>query len=225
MHWLFVRMKKVITIDGLASTGKSTLSQKLSKKLGWPWLSTGVLYRGMAYVGSLEKFTEKEYFSFFKSQDWSIQLTDSESLFFYKGQNVSSQLYQKNIDEKSSLFSSHPDYRKALIPVQRAFYDESKGLILEGRDCGTVLFPSAPLKVFLVAEGNIRAKRRAEDRKEKAKVVLQSHKNRDQRDQQRSFAPAIQPADAFCLDSGKYTASQLADTIYQKAGNIFCFKT
>ena len=214
-------MQKVITIDGLASTGKSTLSKNLSKKLGWPWFSTGVLYRGMAYVGFIEKFTDKEYFSFFKSQDWSIQLTDSESLFFYKGQNISPQLYQKSIDEKSSLFSSHSHYRKALISIQRSFYNEKRGLILEGRDCGTVLFPSAPVKVFLIAPENTRAKRRAEDRKEPAQVIFQSHKSRDQRDQQRSFAPAIQPAEAFCLDSGKYSPAQLADTVYQKAQIVF----
>ena len=214
-------MQKVITIDGLASTGKSTLSKNLSKKLGWPWFSTGVLYRGMAYVGFIEKFTDKEYFSFFKSQDWSIQLTDSESLFFYKGENISPQLYQKSIDEKSSLFSSHSHYRKALIPIQRSFYNEKRGLILEGRDCGTVLFPSAPVKVFLIAPENMRAKRRAEDRKEPAQVIFQSHKSRDQRDQQRSFAPAIQPAEAFCLDSGKYSSAQLADTVYQKAQTVF----
>ena len=214
-------MKKIITIDGLASTGKSTLSQKLSKKLDWPWLSTGVLYRGMAYVGFLEKFTEKEYFSFFKSQDWSIQLTDSESLFFYKGQNISKQLYQKSIDEKSSLFSAQAHYRKALIPIQRAFYKDNKGLILEGRDCGTVLFPSAPLKIFLIAGESLRAKRRAKDRKELAQLILQSHKSRDQRDQRRSFAPAIQAEEALCLDSGKHTVNQLADIVYQKAQLVF----
>ena len=218
-------MEKIITIDGLASSGKSTLSQKLSKKLGWPWFSTGVLYRGMAYVGLIEKFTEKEFLSFFNSPDWSIQLTDSKSLFFYKGKDINSQLYQEAIDEKASLFSSHPHYRKALIPVQRAFYDENKGLILEGRDCGSVLFPSAPLKVFLTAQDNMRAKRRARDRKETAQIILQSQKNRDQRDQNRSFAPVVQPEGALCLDSGKYTASQLVDAVYQQAQDIFYSKT
>ncbi|MCZ0933536.1 MAG: (d)CMP kinase [Oligoflexia bacterium] len=216
-------MEKIITVDGLASSGKSTLSQNLSKKLGWPWFSTGVLYRGMAYVGLKENFTEKEYLSFFKSQDWSIQLTDLKSLFFYRGKDISPQLYQPAIDEKASLFSSHPPYRKALISVQRAFYKphSEKGLVLEGRDCGTVLFPSAPLKIFLTAPDDRRAKRRARDRKETAQVILQSQKSRDQRDQERSFAPAVPPEDALCLDSGKYTASQLVDIVYQKAQTTF----
>ena len=216
-------MDRIITVDGLASSGKSTLSQNLSKKLRWPWFSTGVLYRGMAYIGLREKFTEKEYLSFFRSQDWSIELTDLKSLFFYKGKDISSQLYQEVIDEKASLFSSHPPYRKALISVQRAFYNphSEKGLILEGRDCGTVLFPSAPLKIFLTAPDGMRAKRRARDRKETAQAIFQSQKSRDQRDQERSFAPVIQPEDALCLDSGKYTTHQLVDVVYQKAQMIF----
>lgn len=214
-------MKKIITIDGLASSGKSTLSQKLSEKLGWSWLSTGVLYRGMAYVGYIENFTEEKYLSFFKSRDWFIKLTDTQSLFFYKGQDISTQLYQKSIDEKASFFSSHPLYRKELIPVQRSFYKAQKGLILEGRDCGSILFPSAPLKIFLTASDQVRAKRRAKDREEPAKVILQSQKNRDQRDQNRPFAPVIRPKDALCLDSERYTLDQLVEVVYQKAVAIF----
>ncbi|MDE0091888.1 MAG: (d)CMP kinase [Oligoflexia bacterium] len=216
-------MEKIITIDGLASSGKSTLSQKLSEKLNWPWFSTGVLYRGMAYVGLREDFTEKEYLSFFKSKEWSIQLTHLQSLFFYKGRDISSHLYQEDIDEQASRFSAHPSYRKALISVQRAFYkpQSGKGLILEGRDCGSILFPSAPLKIFLTAQDNMRAKRRAEDRKKTTQVIFQSQKNRDQRDQQRSFAPLIRPQGAICLNSGKYSSSQLLDIVYEQAQNIF----
>ena len=216
-------MDKIITVDGLASSGKSTLAQKLSKKMAWPWFSTGVLYRGMAYVGLIEKFTKTEFLSFFNSQDWSIQLTDSKSLFFYKGKDISPQLYQEFIDEKASLLSAHSQYRKALIPVQRAFYkpQSEKGLILEGRDCGSVLFPSAPLKVFLTAPDSMRAKRRAGDRKERVEIILQSQKSRDQRDQKRPFAPVVQPKGALCLDSGKYTAAQLVAIVYKYAKDIF----
>ena len=216
-------MEKIITIDGLASSGKSTLSQKLSEKLDWPWFSTGVLYRGMAYVGLKEKFTEKEYLSFFKSKDWSIQLTRLKSVFFYKGEDISSQLYREDIDEQASLFSSHTNYRKALISVQRAFYKPQleKGLILEGRDCGTILFPSAPLKIFLTAPESIRAKRRAEDRQKKAQFIFRSQKERDQRDQNRSFAPLVKPKGALCLNSGEYKLDQLAHIVYQQAQTVF----
>ena len=216
-------MKKIITIDGLASSGKSTLSQRLSKKLNWPWFSTGTLYRGMAYIGLKENFSPQDYLSFFKSKSWHIRLTNSKSLFFYKGQNISHKLYKEEIDEKASSFSSKAEYRKALIPFQRAFYSSlsQKGLILEGRDCGTVLFPSAPLKIFLSAREDIRAKRRAKDRKQKQPEVLQAQKQRDKRDQSRSFAPLIKPREALCLDSSKKNLEELTALVYKKAQEIF----
>ena len=216
-------MEKVITIDGLASSGKSTLSRLLAKKLSWPWLSTGVFYRGMAYVGFKENFDEKDYLRFFPSGKWHIQMTTAKSCFFYKGEDISSKLYKEEIDDQASLFSSRTVFRKALIPYQRAFYkpQSGKGLILEGRDCGTVLFPSAPLKIFLSAGEKTRAERRAEDRHQEPGAVFQAQKKRDKRDQNRSFAPLVQPENALCLDSGRKSPEELADFIYNKAQKIF----
>lgn len=216
-------MEKVITIDGLASSGKSTLSRLLAQKLNWPWFSTGVLYRGMAYVGSQENFDEKDYLEFFKSGDWKIELTAERSLFFYKGEDISDRLYQAEIDEKSSLFSSQARFRKALIPIQRSFCDprSQAGLILEGRDCGSLLFPKAPLKIFLKAREETRAERRAKDRNQKQRAVFQAQKARDERDQNRSFAPLIQPEGALCLDSSWKDPEELAEFVYQKAMETF----
>ena len=214
-------MEKIITIDGLASSGKSTLSQKLSKKLNWPWFSTGVLYRGMAYVGWSQNWSEKDYLNFFKSSDWEIRLTASKSLFFYKNQDISSKLYQEKVDERASSFSSNPIYRKALISYQRAFYQPDKGLILEGRDCGTVLFPSAPLKIFLTAKDQTRAERRAKDRKQKTEMIFNAQKERDRRDQNRSFAPLVEPKGALCLDAGDCAPEELVNIVYQRACALF----
>lgn len=216
-------MQRIITIDGLASSGKSTLSRSVSEKLHWPWFSTGVLYRGMAYVGFKEKFSEQDYLNFFQSKDWHIELDSLKSLFFYKGQDISHKIYTGEIDDQASLFSSKTVFRKALIPVQRAFYkpQSEKGLILEGRDCGTVLFPSAPLKIFLSAGEETRAKRRAEDRHQGRKTVLQAQKKRDERDQNREFAPLIQPKSAICLDSSKRSPEELAELVVQSAQRIF----
>ena len=189
----------------------------------WPWLSTGVLYRGMAYVGLKENFNEQNYLQFFQSKKWHIQLTSTRSLFFYKGQDVSSKLYEEAIDERASLFSFNTVFRKALISIQRNFYNphSDKGLILEGRDCGTVIFPSAPLKIFLSASEQTRAKRRAEDRNQKQGVVFQAQKRRDKRDQTRDFAPLIQPKNSLCLDSGEKSPEELVDFVYNKAQEIF----
>lgn len=216
-------MQKVITIDGSASSGKSTLSRLLARKLNWSWLSTGVFYRGMAYVGFKEQFNEQDYLQFFESGDWHIELTDLKSLFFYKGEDISSKLYKEEIDDQASLFSSNAVFRKALIPFQRKFYKDhsEEGLILEGRDCGTILFPSAPLKIFLQAGEKTRAKRRAKDRNQEQKLIFQAQKIRDERDQNRAFAPLVQPENSLCLDSSQKTPEELAELVYKKAQQIF----
>lgn len=227
------KMDKVITIDGLASSGKSTLSRLLAKKLGWNWLSTGIFYRGMAYIGLKEKFNksennflfdEKNYLQLINSKDWFIKTTEAKSLFFYKEENISSQLYKEEIDIQSSLFSENSLFRKALILTQRNFCTSylKTGLILEGRDCGTVLFPSAPLKIFLEANEFARAERRAKDRNQAKKTVFDAQKERDQRDKNRNFAPLVKPDNSICLDSSDKSAEELADFVYKKAQFFFC---
>ena len=221
-----MEIKKIITIDGLASSGKSTLSRLLSEKMAWPWLSTGVLYRGMAFVGLKEKFKDQDYLDFFQSTNWQYQLSPLKSLFFYKGEDVSSKLYEEEIDYEASLLSAKPSFRKALIFAQRSFYDphSGKGLILEGRDCGTILFPEAPLKIFLEASEETRAKRRAEDRNQTSDSVFQAQKDRDRRDKNRSFAPLIEPEKCLCLNSGRNSPEELRDFVYKKAQSIFHLK-
>ena len=214
-------MEKLITVDGLASSGKSTLSQKLSQKLSWSWFSTGVLYRGMAYVGLKENFEKKDYLEFFKSKDWKIELSPSRTLFFYKKENITEQLYSEKIDDKASSFSATPDYRKALISYQRSFYEKDKGLILEGRDCGTILFPSAPLKIFLLAPENQRVERRAKERNKSSELIFKIQKERDHRDETRSFAPAVTPEGALTLNSAEHNPEELVDIVYKKACSLF----
>ena len=218
-----MNMEKIITIDGLASSGKSTLSCLVAKKLNWSWFSTGVLYRGMAYIGSKENFTDQNYLQFFESKDWHIKLSASRSLFFYKDQNISLELYKPEIDDQASVFSASVQFRKALIPAQRRLCQNyiKTGLILEGRDCGTMIFPSAPLKIFLVAGEDIRAKRRSKDRSQTQEVVLQAQKTRDHRDQKRPFAPLVKPENSYILDSSKQSSQELTDFVYQKARKIF----
>ena len=222
-------MEKIITIDGPSSSGKSELALLLSKRLRWKWLSTGVLYRGMAYVGHKEKFNHENYLEFFRSGDWRIELDSLSSLFFYKGCDISLDIYNDKVDHLASRFALNAEFRKALIPIQRAFYvpNSSKGLILEGRDCGTVIFPSAPLRIFLTAPTEIRAERRAndpnrpQDASQSKEEVLQAQKIRDERDKNRSCAPLARPENSLYLDSGTQSAKELADTVYKKAKEIF----
>ena len=214
-------LEKLITIDGLASSGKSTLSRKLAEKLNWPWFSTGVLYRAMAYISHTENLKEEFYPKLFKSKAWHIQLSLEKTRFFYKGKDITTELYSEKIDERASHFSSLEVYRKQLIPYQRSFYKKEQGLILEGRDCGTILFPEAPLKIFLSAGEEQRAIRRAKERSKSTEIIFQSQKERDCRDETRSFAPTLCPEGALHLNSDKHSAEELVAMVYQKAQALF----
>ena len=177
----------------------------------------------MAYIGLKEKFSPDKLSRFCKSKSWRIELSAPRSRFFYKGREISHLLYKEEIDHEASLLSSKSAFRKALIPIQRSFYSSKakKGLILEGRDCGTVIFPLAPLKVFLAAGEETRAKRRARDRKQPKGEVFKAQKKRDERDKNRSFAPLIQAEDAIFLDSEKNGIEELTETVYQQALKVF----
>ena len=215
-------MQKIITIDGAASSGKSFVSRKLSQKLGWQWLSTGVFYRGIACVGHLENFQkEKDWLDFIQSGDWEVRLSTQKSLFFYKDCDITEQLYMREIDELSSLFSGKTEFRKALIPFQRRVLEKEGALIAEGRDCGTVLFPKAPLKVFLLASSQIRAERRARDRNSNQTEILKDQKIRDRRDKSRRFAPLKQPKDSLVIDTGVRSPEEILSQIQERAFALF----
>lgn len=211
-------MKKIITIDGAACSGKSSLSRELSKKLGWPWLSTGVFYRGIACAGHKEDLKEeKDWLTLIRSNKWEVRLSQKQSLFFYKGKDITDQLYQRQTDELASLFSCNTIFRKALLDFQRDVFKRTGSLITEGRDCGTVLFPNAPLKIFLMAGDHIRAERRARDRKTNTERVLKDQKYRDLRDQRREFAPLKQPEGSLAFDTGKHSLDEILNKIHKEA--------
>ena len=222
-------MDRVITVDGFASSGKSTLSCLLAKKLEWFWFSTGVLYRGMAYVEWERNCQRSDILKFVHSGDWKIQLGYEKTQFFYKGVNVTDKLYMSSIDERASLLSAWSEFRKALIPFQRAFLPKStegRGLIAEGRDCGTKIFPSAPLKVFLKAGEGVRAKRRSRDRERdqlEISTAFKAQRERDRRDKERDFAPTAIPEGSLVLDSEKNSPEALVQQVYEEVCRIFSF--
>ena len=194
----------VITIDGPASSGKSSLSRALSKELNCPWLSTGVFYRGIAFAGVLEGFSRpQQYLKLIQSDLWETRLSAAQTLFFYKGRNRTKELYKSSMDGASSLFSGNPLFRKALLPFQRNILKREKILIAEGRDCGTVVFPQAELKIFLKAESHVRAERRAKERGAPKTSVIQDQNIRDFRDKTRPFAPLKKPKAGLIMDTGK----------------------
>ena len=214
--------KKIITIDGAASSGKSSVSRGLSETLGWKWLSTGVFYRGVSSAGRAEGLqSEAEWRDFIQSGDWEVRLSPQKTLFFHKNRDITDRLYSREADEAASFFSGKTAFRKLLIPFQRRVWEQEGALIAEGRDCGTVLFPDAPLKVFLSAKPHIRAERRAKDRNSSDKEILKDQKARDRRDKTRKFAPLKQPESALVIDTSACSLKEVLGRIQKQAGSLF----
>ena len=217
----------LITVDGPAASGKSSLSRFLAGKLGWKWLSTGVFYRGLAYLALSKGLKEeKEIIALIKSEDWSVRLNEEQTNFIYNGEDITSKIYTEDVDVLASQLAGFPLVRKALLPYQRDCFKQSKqALVAEGRDCGTVVFPSASLKIYLTAQDGIRAKRRANQRGSLAvDHVINLQKQRDEQDIRRADSPLRQAEGSFIIDSGAYSFNEMVEKVYKKSCEIFCLE-
>ena len=214
----------LITIDGPAASGKSSLSRSLALKLGWKWLSTGVFYRGLAYLSLFKKVnTEEEIASLVGIEEWSVCLNETNTGFIYKGEDITQKIYTENVDTLASKLAGFSLVRKALLSYQRECFDQnSRGLVAEGRDCGTVIFPCAGLKIYLTAEDNIRATRRANQRGDlSVNYVINLQKQRDTQDINRMDSPLRQPEGAFIIDTGVYGFEEMVEKAYIKSCKLF----
>jgi CMP/dCMP kinase len=195
----------MITIDGPSASGKSSISRKLAKKLGINWVSTGNFYRGVAFMAGKLKAdlsNEDAIVNIIEKEDWEIKLTEENTLFLFRGQDVTMQLSLEEVGAIASKISSFPRVRKALLQGQRDCLKNSpKGLVAEGRDCGTVVFPEARVKIYLTADSSDRAMRRALEEGKSVKETSQSQKERDLKDQTRKTAPLQVPPGSIVVDT------------------------
>ena len=154
----------VVTIDGPAASGKSTVSRELAKRLGWKWVSTGAFYRGLAYV-ALQTNVDLDDINSLKelthSSVWNVSMESDRTRVYFKNQDVTDQIAHEDVGSFASRISHYPEVRKALLDSQRNCSQGPHGLVAEGRDCGTVVFPQAQAKVYLTASSEHRAARRA----------------------------------------------------------------
>lgn len=217
------KIDKVVTIDGLAASGKSSVSRNLALKLGWEWVSTGAFYRAIGLLCLRKEVNgsdEEEVLSAFQNEDWQIKKAHERTQVFIDGKDVTEQIYQEAVGTAASNISVHTKIRKAILQAQRDCLTE-RGLVAEGRDCGSVIFPSAGLKIFLVADPVKRAQRRAEQEGLDPNEVLQVQKQRDKRDSIRIEAPTVAPEGSITLDTSEYTLEEVVDKIYALAQKKF----
>lgn len=194
----------VVTIDGPAASGKSTVSRELAKRLGWQWVSTGAFYRGLAFVAMQKniKFDDVEnLIELSRSNEWSVAMSDSKTKVLFQDQDVSEQIGREDVGNYASQISHYAGIRKALLEGQRACSMGNIGLVAEGRDCGTVVFPQAQAKIYLTADQSHRAARRAAEKGQAQESILASQKTRDTQDSTRKVAPLQVPESAYVLDT------------------------
>jgi cytidylate kinase len=196
----------VVTIDGPAASGKSSLSRELARRLGFAWISTGAFYRGLAFVAHVESVDihdEKLMASLSLSAIWSVQMSEKMTHVFLKGQDVTEEIFREHIGNLASTISQYPLVRQTLLEAQRRCALNVKGLIAEGRDCGSVVFPNAQVKIYLTASPLDRAARRAKDEGKSVDETISQQKIRDQQDSSRKAAPLQVSADSLVVDNSE----------------------
>jgi len=212
----------VITIDGPGGSGKGTVSALVAKALGWIMLDSGALYRVVAYAAlqksvalddtqSLQQIARNLDIAFEASE------ADSETQVYLGSENVTRSIRTERAGNAASQVAAVPQVREALLQRQRDF-QQLPGLVADGRDMGTVVFPKARLKIFLTATAEERAKRRYKQLMEKGvnvtlRDLFDEITERDRRDSERSTAPLKAADDAVLLDTTDLNIQQVVDEI------------
>lgn len=194
----------IITIDGPAASGKSSVSRLVAKNLDCDWVSTGAFYRGIAYLAlknNTDIESEEAIVGLIKSGKWSVSLDFEKTKFLFDGLDVTSEIYGESIGNIASKISSFPEVRKELLACQRDCANGRKFLVAEGRDCGTVVFPNAQSKFYLTANSRNRAARRAQQEGADIEKTLKDQAVRDSQDGGRAVAPMAAPEGAHIIDS------------------------
>ena len=201
----------IVTIDGPSASGKGTLARNISKYLGFEILDSGLLYRVYAYL--YDCGVEHSQITKTINQDITFMSDDNGIVVLKEKNNITDELRKESTAKAASKISAIPETRENLLLLQRGFYTP-KGLVADGRDMGTVVFPNAKLKIFLNASHEIRAKRRQLELQNRGQEVnmlalIEDIKNRDLKDKTRKLSPLIPAEDSIVIDSSDMTSEEV----------------
>lgn len=214
-------MKKItIAIDGFSSCGKSTMSKELAKRIGYVYVDTGAMYRGVTLYclrNNMIKGNEVDEEAL-KAEIDNISITfgiDEAGVQYLmlNGENVEKEIRGMEVSGKVSIVAAVPLVREAMVALQRKMGD-SKGIVMDGRDIGTTVFPDAEMKIFVTASPQIRAQRRLDEMRSKGnnevtfEEVLFNVEERDRIDQTRAVSPLRKADDALVLDNSNMSLAE-----------------
>ncbi len=216
-------VRNIITIDGPSGVGKGTLAFLLAEKLDWHILDSGLLYRLVGFLSLKEKLeTTNEIVQFLNRSKIQLVTNLKEGICEIKLNKkiLGKELRNENIASRASELAKKEEIRNAIIKIQRNAYDSEKGLIADGRDMGTIIFPEAALKVFLQASPEVRAERRANQLKEKGMSVimhdlLEQIQQRDEEDINRKISPLKPADDALVIDTSSLSIKEVEKKVME----------
>jgi len=205
-----------IAIDGPSGAGKSSLAKALAKELGIIYVDTGALYRSVGYYvreHNTDPKDEKAVSGLLNDINIELVFEDGTQKVFLNGEDLGDKIRQPDISMYASAVSSLPVVRKFLLETQKKLSYTKPGVIMDGRDIGTVIMPDADVKIFLTATSANRAKRRFEELKLKGidvtlESVLEDMERRDADDKGRDIAPAVPADDAVIFDNSEFTVEE-----------------
>ena len=212
-------MDNLITIDGPGGSGKGTVARLLAAKLGWNILDSGALYRLIALISENIKDTDPDIIGIeLKDKNIFFKLKGDQYHLIFDGKDITDTIRREEIGIKASDLAHNQNIRDLIKDTQRSFYDPNIGLIADGRDMGSVVFPEAEIKIYLDASIEERAKRRQIQLKEKGMEVnmrnlISSLEDRDLKDKNRDVSPLLVPEGAKVIDSTNLSTDEVVNKI------------